>query len=111
MSELYIKYFIIKPQRQWESYEDCLQYHIDALTNYYKHWGKDGFLSERIFKKDILNLAEIKANNVWEKMASITGELQMIKLKQDTEKEMISMIENRKDFIKWVGNKVDENKN
>jgi len=102
MNEYYCKFFVVKYKKKWKDYDTCLKYHLNSIIKYYNEFGKDGFLSERVYKDDIEFMAKTKANMDWkmEEMCSCT--MEKININPLLEKSIISMVENRKDFIRWV---------
>lgn len=105
MNKQPLKYYLKKNnQEKWKDFKECFQHYKKEITEYYEEHGKDGFLSERIHKRDIENIARKKANRDWNEMNNCKLQIDWITVNPKTEKEQILQIENTKTFVRWIEN-------
>jgi len=97
----YIRYCeVLKNQNL--SYEKLYEKHLADTIKYFNEWGKDGFLSEKVYIDNITIIAERNAKNEFAQN-ECTHQIESIFVNKDDEQEIIKLTENRKDFVKWVG--------
>lgn len=99
----YIAYFLVKYEKRNVTYEEIYDRYLVEIFDYYNKFGKEGFLSEKIFKEDIEKIAERNAKREFDQNKSCTGSIETIAITEVNEKEIKSIVENRKDFIRWIG--------
>lgn len=98
----YIKYFLVKYEKRDVTYDELYKEHLKSTMDYYNKFGKDGFLSERIFLKDVSKIAEREARREFDSNEKCVGSIECVMITEDNEKEEMRLIENRRDFIKWI---------
>lgn len=100
----YITYFLVKYEKRNVTYKEIYKRQLKETFDYYNKFGKEGFLSEKMFIDDIQKIATREAKREHDQNQSVTATLEKVVIDKDNEKEIIGLIENRKDFIKWIIN-------
>lgn len=98
----YIAYFLVKYANRNVTYDEIYKRHLIETTEYYNKYGKYGFLSEKMFLEDIDKIATRNAKREHEENQSCTATIETVAICKDNEKEIRSLTENRKDFIRWI---------
>lgn len=101
----YIIYFIVKPTPT-ASYEEIYKQELTETNEYYLKFGKDGFLSEKMYLEDIEDIAKRNATRKYKINQNHVSVIE--KLYVDTpenEPNIISLVENRKDFLRWISDR------
>jgi len=99
----YIAYFLVKFEKRNETYEDVYKKQLMETIDYYNKFGKEGFLSEKMYMEDIDSIAERKAKAEFNINKNCVGSIERVMINEEDEKEVIRLTENRKDFWKWIG--------
>lgn len=96
-------YFLVKHPKRNVTYDELYKEEFASTMKYYTEYGKDGFLSERIFLEDVKHIAERNAKNEFNKIQNCAYTIQHFVIHdKKIEQSQKSMIENRKDFIRWL---------
>lgn len=98
----YITFFLVKYEKRNVTYKEIYLRCLKETTNYYNKFGKEGFLSEKMYLKDVNNIAERNAKREYEENQHVTASMEKVVIDEENEKEVKSLIENRKDFIRWI---------
>lgn len=104
MNNIYLKFYITKRERfkRWKTFKECFKTMLKETEDYYNEFGKDGFLSERIYKEDIKIIAMREAKREWNSDKVCNFEIHSVPIKKNLEKYQINIIENTKNFVRWV---------
>lgn len=95
-------YALIRRKNIWSSYDECFNHFFTIIKNKYDIC--DGYISESKYLEAIKSIAKKKANNEWEREEHCKEELITIDIyDKNCKDDIIAIVENRKDFIKWVG--------
>jgi hypothetical protein len=98
----YLKYYLVTFIPSGRSLLELYEDELAKALNYYAHFGKDGFLSERMLEQDIVPTAERNALRQLNKDRSATSSVERVAIDPKREDEQIEKIENTDGFIKWI---------
>ena len=98
----YIAYFLVKYEKRNITYDEIYGRCLSETMCYYNKFGKEGFLSEKMLREDVEKIAKRNAKREFSQNQLCTGSIETIAITKEDEKEVKSIIENRKDFIRWI---------
>ena len=99
----YIAYFLVKYEKRNITYEDIYKRELMETIDYYNKFGKEGFLSEKMYLEDVDRIAERNAKREHELNQNCVGSVERVMVTKEDKVEIKNLTENRKDFWKWIG--------
>lgn len=98
---MYKAFYLRKTNPKKRPYEEVYNETMNEILEYYNKHGKDGFLSERIRKEDISEIAERRTKmKRYDEECSLVMEVTIID--RDKEDEQKKNIEAMPNFARWV---------
>ena len=99
----YIAFFLVKHEKRNVTYEEIYKRQLMETIDYYNKFGKEGFLSEKMYIEDVDTIAKRNSKSEYDMNQNCVASLERIVISKEDETEIKSLTENRKDFIKWIG--------
>ena len=95
-------YFIVK-SKLTDTYEEIYKRVFVETNEYYLKFGKDGFLSEKMYFEDIESIAKRTAKREYQHNQNCVGVIERLYIDlPENEPNIKSLVENRKDFLRWI---------
>jgi hypothetical protein len=99
----YIAFFLVKFDKRNVTYDEIYKRQLMETIDYYNKFGKEGFLSEKMYIEDVDRIAERDARAEYDRNKNCVASIERVVISRKDEVEIKSLTENRKDFIRWIG--------